>query len=98
MTDEQIGRAWCAANGRRPDYRPERNTRWRYRWVYDDGPEYALPKEVFNRLYKPFYDTEADAYTAVGEVVMEIVHESERLRRIADGVLHLLREREVVGE
>lgn len=86
MTDEQLGRAWCERNGKRPDHYP-RTGLPPWRWTCDDGPTYALPYEVWDRMAEPSrYETEAAAYAAVGAALRELVADSDELRRIADEV------------
>lgn len=87
MTDEELGRAWAEKNGLRPDHRPATyNPNAPWLWVYDDGPAYALPREVHKRLGKTRHRTEADAYSAVGAALREVAAECDLLRVIADEV------------
>ena len=65
MTDEQIGREWCERNGKRPDEYPRRGLP-PFRWVCDDGPVYGLPHVVTREMGVTRYETESDAYAAVG--------------------------------
>lgn len=75
MADEQLGRAWCEANGKRPDHcRKGKDERlgMRWKWVYDDGPEHALPRTLFNELDMARHRTEANAYAAVGAALRQL--------------------------
>lgn len=67
MTDEELGRRWCQRNGKQPDYRPwHQRPDHPWRWVCDDGPVYGLPYVVTREMGITRYETEADAYAAVG--------------------------------
>lgn len=74
MTDEELGRRWCAANARRPDHEPggepyHPHYRW---WTHDDpsaGPA-GLPRPLWPAVNG--YSTEAEAYAAVGSTLREV--------------------------
>ena len=87
MTDEELGRAWCAKNGKRPD--ELRLALPAFRWVCGDNSSNALPENVSSRLGRTWYSTKADAYAAVGAALRELVADSDTLRALADEVRSL---------
>ncbi len=90
LTDEQIGRIWCGNNDRRPDHSPRPGLP-PWRWVYDDGPRYALPHPLWEALYATAgvscFDTEADAYAAVGAGLRELKRRADEIAAVLEGVL-----------
>lgn len=74
MTDEEIGRKWCIAAGQKPDFCRELHDMTRkWRWVYGNT-KYRLCEELPQPLYPAVgaYDTEAEAYAAVGKSLREV--------------------------
>lgn len=73
MTDEELGRAWCGANGKSPSVGHGGS----FRWYEGDGPTLAdgpddLP-EWFSRCVPGEvcggYRTEGEAFAAVGRAI-----------------------------
>ena len=71
LSDEQLGRLWCERHGRAPDHDP-RPGYPPWRWVYDDGPDYAVPIVLWQCLPKFRFGTKTDAYAAVGQALREL--------------------------
>ena len=88
MTDEERGREWCERNGRKPDY-CTRDGRQVWRWVYDDGPEYALPHPLWEALYSTAgvsrFKREEHAYDAVGAALRELEQRAADIRAVLEG-------------
>lgn len=89
MTDEELGGKWCERNGKRPDYNPqfgytERLLPWR--WVYDDGPDYAVPIVLWQCLPKFRFGTQAEAYAAVGQALRELHRRAGEIAAVLEGV------------
>ena len=83
MTDEELGRQWCQRNGKQPDYRPWHQRPDRpWRWVYDDGPVYALPKVLYDQLGMSRHASEADAYAAVGAALRELRAKAKEIAEV----------------
>lgn len=83
MTDEELGRQWCQRNGKQPDYRPWHQRPDRpWRWVYDDGPVYALPTVLYDQLGMSRHASEADAYAAVGAALRELRAKAKEIAEV----------------
>ena len=90
LSDEQLGRLWCERNNRAPDYAPRPG--WSsWRWVYDDGPTYALPHPLWVTVYDTVrqsrFDTEAAAYAAVGSALRELHKRAGEIAAVLGGVI-----------
>ncbi len=86
LSDEQLGRLWCERNNRAPDHDP-RPGYLPWRWVYDDGPTYALPYVVWEQIHTNRFSTEADAYAAVGSALRELHRRAGEIAAVLGGVL-----------
>lgn len=88
MTDEERGRKWCERNGRKPDHCTRYGIKW-FRWVYDDGPEYALPHPLWDVMYSTDgvlrFERESHAYDAVGAALRELERQAEDIRAVLEG-------------
>ncbi len=79
MTDEQIGRTWCQANGKRPCQSESGSFRWRrHHWT---ATEAFTLNEILPINFGQGYDTEADAYAAVGRAMVELWQFADQSRR-----------------
>lgn len=91
LSDEQLGRLWCERHGKRPDEYPRlRLPPWR--WVYDDGPVYALPRLVWDEIKTGHgtverFRTEAEAYSAVGAALRELHKRAGEIAAVLGDVL-----------
>lgn len=85
MTDEQLGRLWCGCHGRRPDHSPRPGLP-PWRWVYDDGPVYALPHPLWEVMSVSRHETESDAYAAVGAALRELKRRADEIAAVLEGV------------
>lgn len=90
LSDEQLGRLWCQLNNRAPDHAPypsytQRLSPWR--WVYDDGPTYAVPLVVWQCLPKFRFGTEAEAYAALGQALRELHRRAGEIAAVLGGVI-----------
>lgn len=79
MTDEQLGRAWCERNGKRPDHYP-RTGLPPWRWTCDDGTVYLIPYSLAAELGLNQYETEADAYADLGQALRAVARHCDDLR------------------
>lgn len=91
LSDEQLGRKWCERNGRRPELWPRLGLP-PWRWVYDDGPTYALPLILFDEIKTGAgtverFRTEAEAYAAVGSALRELHRRAGEIAAVLGGVL-----------
>jgi hypothetical protein len=88
VTDEERGRQWCERNGRRPE-RCTRNGIRVWRWVYDTGPEYALPLPLWDALCSTVGESrfvlESHAYDAVGVAMRELERRAADIRAVLEG-------------
>lgn len=83
MTDEELGRRWCAANGKRPnrtddgfyDWYPPRDPRV----VARQGPA-NLPAELSSALESHL--SESSAFTAVGAALRRVALLSAQVRTL----------------
>lgn len=92
MTDEALGRVWCERNGKRPDYTEHYPAYTQWRWVYGDGPTFALPIPIYNSLrglVEPSavrFPTESRAYAAVGAALRKLKRRADEIAAVLDGV------------
>ena len=88
LSDEQLGRLWCERHGKRPDY-VQRGRYPFWRWVYDDGPEYALPLIMIEQMRGVFrqFTSEAAAYSAVGSALREMHRRAGEIAAVLGGVI-----------
>ena len=87
LSDEQLGRLWCERNGRAPDGDKFRTHHTPWRWVYDDGPTYALPDCLWDSLPRKRFETEAEAYAALGQALRELRRRAGEIAAVLGGVL-----------
>jgi hypothetical protein len=85
VTDEQLGRKWCERHSRRPDHSPRPGLP-PWRWVYDDGPRYALPHPLWEVMSVSRHETEADAYAAVGSALRELKRRADEIAVVLDSL------------
>jgi hypothetical protein len=93
LSDEQLGRLWCERHERRPDEWPRPGLP-PWRWVYDDGPVYALPWPVYEvirgmlgRSTPVRFSSEYLAYAAVGAALRELHRRAGEIAAVLGGVL-----------
>lgn len=92
LTDEQLGRKWCERNNRSPDHSPRPGLP-PWRWVYDDGPRYALPHPLWEVMRSQLsawshmrWMSESDAYAAVGAALRELKRKADEIAAVLEGV------------
>ena len=85
MTDEQLGRLWCERHDRRPDHSPRPGLP-PWRWVYDDGPRYALLYPIWEGMSVSRYEEESDAYAAVGAALRELKRRADEIAAVLDSL------------
>ncbi len=86
LSDEQLGRLWCERHGRAPDHYPRQHyPPWR--WVYDDGPTYALPHMLWEEMRTSMYENQAQAYAAVGAALRALKQRAGEIADVLGGVL-----------